>query len=110
MTRRKKSAVALIAVALALGAGAGVVVALREPSLEQKLEQVRVGMSRDEVVEIMGEPGAAAGSFFYWDRYWSDKRGHVLIRFNAEDRVFDKAFTRREPSNFLDRVLAWLGL
>jgi hypothetical protein len=50
MTRRKKLAIA--GIALALAAGAGVVVALRPASLHERLEQVREGMTRAEVVEI----------------------------------------------------------
>jgi hypothetical protein len=109
MTRRRKLA-AGIAVALALAAGIGVAIALRPPSLKQKLEQVRDGMSYDEVVELMGEPDQAMGwgvsNSVCW---WREKRGHAHVSFSGEG-VCERRYTWNEPSDFLDRVLAWLGL
>lgn len=111
MTRRRKIAVAGIAVALALAAGAGVAVALRPASLERKLEQVRDGMTCAEVAAIMGKPGTYI--FFSPNmqyRVWESRRGTAWVQFDERDTVSGRSFERLEPTGFLDRVLAWLGL
>jgi outer membrane protein assembly factor BamE (lipoprotein component of BamABCDE complex) len=112
MTRRKKLAVAGIAVALLLAAAFAVVVALRPSGLEQKLEQVREGMTYAEVIAIMGEPshGSPWGAFRnYKTSAWESRRGTAWVSFSG-DEVYSKGFNRNEPSGFLDRVLSWLGL
>jgi hypothetical protein len=74
MTRRKKLSIGCIAVALALAVAAGAAVMLRPPSLERKLEQVRVGMTYAEVVAIMGHvDGISTGPPF--SVIWGSRRG-----------------------------------
>jgi hypothetical protein len=111
MTRRKKVAVAGIAVALVLAAGLGLAVALRPSSLERKLDRIRDGMTYAEVVAILGEPTTASRSIFDSGlKLWEEGRGQAWVQFDIEGRACWKDFTRNEPSNFLDRVLAWIGL
>jgi hypothetical protein len=111
MTRRKKLAIAGIAVALALAAGAGAVVALRPASVEQKLKQVRKGMSYAEVVAIMGDPTHdVVPNFRVLRCYWSDKRGDAYVAFGRDGTAFDKDFFPAKRDGFLNRVLAWFGL
>jgi outer membrane protein assembly factor BamE (lipoprotein component of BamABCDE complex) len=111
MTRRKTLAIAGVAVALALAAGAGVAVALRPASLQQRLEQIRDGMTYAEVVEIMGEP--RPGPPDAWETFfktWEDRRGEAWIILNGDMKVIFKNYQANERTGFLDRVLAWLGL
>ena len=68
MTRRRKLTVVGIAVALALAAGIGVVVALRQASLQERLEEVHDGMTYAEVVEIMGQPSTIRNRLPYMFR------------------------------------------
>lgn len=115
MTRRKKLAVAGIVVALAISTVAVVAVAVRGPSLERRLEQVREGMTLAEVVGIMGEPPAHDNLV---DRMldkvaikaWGNRRGLATVDFDENMTVVSKRFSPIEPTGFLDRVLAWLGL
>jgi hypothetical protein len=112
MTRRKKLAIAGIAVTLALATGIGVVLALRPPSLQQRLEQVRKGMTYAEVVEIMGQPNPAGTTNYppHFGVTWESRRGQAAVIFNVVDeRVSHTEFSPVEPTGFLDRVLAWLG-
>jgi len=119
MTRRRKMAVAGIAVALSLAAVV-VAVAVRGPSLERRLAQVRNGMTYAEVVEIMGEPDKKHPPFRdkigtaingHQVEIWERQRGTVWVHFGANATVFRSGFVRNAaPTGFLDRVLAWLGL
>jgi len=113
MTRRRKLAIAGIA-ALALAAGIGVAVALRPASLEERLEQVRIGMTYAEVVEIMGEPhpytGQSSRDWLYVRCWWSRRAGAAWVHFDGDWRAERFHFVRAEPTGFFDGVLAWFGL
>src|SRR5262249_54035615 len=113
MTRRKKLAIAGIVVALALAAVVVVAVALRPASLQERLEQVREGMTYAEVIEIMGEPERSVSprtrSTPLFAILWEDRRGNAVVYFDREKKAYRKDFFRIEPTGFLDRVLAWLG-
>src|SRR5262245_38827536 len=112
MTRRRKIAVALIAVALAISTVAVVAAAVRGPTLERRLEQVRQGMTYVEVVAILGEPDGripTSGSCFLV--FLEDGQGGTAwVDFDVDGTVISTAFTRAYRSGFLDRVLAWFGL
>ena len=106
MTPRKKLAIAGIALALTLAAGIGGVfafVALFPPaSVEQKLDDVRPGMTRGEVVEILGRPRPPSrrshfvvGSFACFVVVWEDDRGTAWVYF-AGDRVTRKRYFAKE--------------
>jgi hypothetical protein len=41
---------------------------------------------------------------------WEDRHEYAALYFDRDEKVFDRAFVRRERTGFLDRVLAWLGL
>src|SRR5262245_545543 len=112
MTRRRKLAIAGIAVALALAAGIGVIVALCGSSFERRLEQVREGMTYDEVVAMIGnrDDGRLETYAPCFMAAWKNPPGYVWVHFDGDERVIRKDFTPIEPTGFLDRVLAWLGL
>jgi len=112
MTRRKTLAIAGVAVALALAAAVGVVVALRGSSFERRLEQVREGMTYDEVVAMIGNHDVGRLETYApcFMAVWKNRRGHVWVHFDGDERVIRKDFTPIEPTGFLDRVLAWFGI
>jgi hypothetical protein len=87
-------------------------IALRPTPLERKLEQVREGMTYDEVVEIMGKPDIVERNPIIMHLLtlgWESRRGAAWVNFESEV-VTSTEYDPIEPTGFLDRVLAWLGL
>jgi hypothetical protein len=112
MTRRKKLALSVVAI-LALGAaGVVAVVALRGPSMQSTCEQIREGMTYDEVVAIIGGQPAVWGTSEtpFTTGIWGGRGGAIFVVFDADNRVHAKGFVPAAPSGFFDRLRSWFGL
>jgi hypothetical protein len=106
-----------------LACGVGVLWLARRPGATRaRLEQVKPGMSRDEVIEIVGGPpgnyssrrrAPFTGIKYVLHESWVFEDGLLLVRFddagNAIDAVVLDILYGRPPT-LTERIRRWLGL
>jgi len=97
------------------------------PISQLNYERIRLGMSRDEVKDIMGEENRGDRSPQQFARQregvdvfslpriggfgaWFNKKGEILVHFDSQDQVVGKEFWLRAEPNFLDKTCAFLPL
>jgi len=54
-------------------------------------DQLRVGMSFEEVVKILGQPDACEGALGFKECTWGDETRHIDVKFGGESVVFYSA-------------------
>jgi hypothetical protein len=130
MTRRRVLCGLLLASAL-LVCGAGVWLASRPRVTQARFEQVEKGMTREEVVRIVGGPPGdytsdGRGSTFPYadgDQVWVCDSAALVVRFDDNDRAaevlvldprldvhFYFGLILERPPTFTERIRRWLGL
>jgi hypothetical protein len=127
MTRRRVLCGLLLASAvLACGVGWLVIATARKVSRE-RFEQVRKGMSREQVIRtIGGQPGDYSSSrpspqeirCFDLHPTWHGKAyeqwlcddGHLLVLFDDADMVDHTVVYEFDPPQLTERIRRWLGL
>jgi hypothetical protein len=128
MTRRRIFCGLLLASAVLTCSVGWLWTASRPRSMRARFDQVKKGMSRDEVIRILGGPPGD-----YTDGQWSpmprmpddeayqswiSDEGELLVRFDDADRATDVAihsvfrgdFSLGRPPTFTERIRRWLGL
>jgi len=134
MKRKLKWLAIVVAVSL-LGFGTALFLWPRDRITVESWQKIRIGMTEDEVAEILGGPGMSyeeyvaqrkgkppliavfsegAGVRFIViakERCWIGHRGCIEIHFNSEGHVAYKFFypLRSAELSLLDRLHNWLG-
>jgi hypothetical protein len=111
VSRRK----VLIAIGVALASGITALVFFLPPP-PTKFDQIRKGMTYDQVVSILGEPDTCVGprnTGGYWRAVatWEGKNGSILITFHPETGGVHgrRLLEPPPPRGVLERMLGWLG-
>src|SRR5262249_21648439 len=125
MTRRRLlCGLLLLLVVLASGVGVFWIANPHEVTVTRaRLEQVRNGMLRDEVILIVGGPPGdyarrrlfvpLSGSEYPAHEEWLCDDGQLLVRFDDTDRAIDVVRTTIKlppPLTLTERIRRWLGL
>lgn len=119
----RRTRLCIVAGVVAVGVAVIAFVVLTPPRLSrERMEAVRVGMSRAEVVALVGEPGDYAGEYtrpdlenarFYWAyEGWLCTDGHLVVRFDANGvagnvEILDVVQLPR--LTLLQRIRTWLA-
>jgi hypothetical protein len=139
MKRKLKWLAIVLAVSL-LGFGTALFLWPRDRITAQSWQKIQIGMTEDEVAEILGGPGLnwrdggealkkqasefrndkgvyIEQEYFFsvlgeYDKMWIGRRGYITIYFEPEGQVITKMFQgwRSAEPSFLDRLRDWLGL
>jgi hypothetical protein len=114
---RQKLIVGLVVMIGMVIAIAGVV-SSRSPEIRARFNQVREGMTYDEVTALLGQPnpentpfatpGPGQGSCLWV--YWDGRDGTAYIGFDAAKRQAQLMHFQPASADFLSRTLGWLGL
>ena len=84
----------------------------KEYTAEEKLSKMTLGMTADEVYQILGK----ADSDFIADgasltKFWTEPDGTIAIQFSLRGRVIHFHFSKSPNSaSFLERIKRWIGL
>lgn len=81
------------------------------------LEQVTIGMTRDQVLARVGRPPGnhtdppRPWPFYFKYDVWAFNSGSLLVRFDDQDRAVDVQIwdPSPPPPNLIERCLDWLG-
>jgi hypothetical protein len=133
MKRKLKWLAIVLAVSL-LGFGTALLLWPRDRINEDSWKQIQIGMTEEEVEDILGRPGvsweanlfpfhfelAESNDTLYirrwpferWesDKFWTSQRACIQVRFDPRGNISGKAFWRSAEPSFLDRLRDWLGL
>jgi hypothetical protein len=118
MTRRRLIFGLLLASAVLACFAGWLWIASRPRVSRERLEQVKEGMSREEVVQMLGEPvgkmvGGPLGSFEF-ESYdcWvcDDAKLELWVRFDDADRAIGVMVLENSPPTLTERIGRWLGL
>lgn len=86
-------------------------VATQDPINQTNLDRIQVGMTKKEVIAILGREGEPFERFWLTD-VWYGRKHSIMITFDLEGQVADKDVLRSiggTPSIF-ERLRGWLGL
>jgi hypothetical protein len=133
MKRKLKWLAIVLAVSL-LGFGTALWLWPRDRITAESRQKIRIGMTEDEVVEILGGPGMNHEEYLHhrrdfeiegpeldepewgvpdWEmgKTWIGRRGLIRINLDQENRVSWKGFdgVRWNNGSILDRLRDWLG-
>jgi hypothetical protein len=116
MTRRRVFFGLLLASAV-LACFAGWLLTTSGPRLtRERFEQVKNGMSREEVIRTVGGPpgndnsGGGYMNNLHYAEQWSADDGLLLVQFDDAGTVTDMLVLRRSPPTLIERIRRWLGL
>jgi hypothetical protein len=130
--KRKLKWTAVVLVVLLAGFGAALFLWPRDRITAESWRKIRIGMTEEEVAEILGGPAmtdeesfppcefedpklveveSKAGVGVRTVKAWTGRRGIILIELDQENRVFWKNFqgVRWTNGGILDRLRDWLG-
>jgi hypothetical protein len=118
MTRRRLLLGLLLASALLACFAGWLWVTSGARSMRARFEQVKEGMSREEVIRTVGVPPGDYSSSGGWthlehgSEQWSCDDGLLLVQFNDDGSATEvRVFKTRAPSPTLtERIRRWLGL
>src|SRR5262249_25943730 len=120
--KRKLKWLAIVLAVSPLGFGTALLLWPRDRITAESWQKIRIGMTEEEVAEILGEPGMtseeAARQFLRLEnelgqprlKAWTGRRGVMFIELDQENQVRWKHFERRRRTNggILDRLRDWL--
>ena len=126
MKRKLKWLAIVLAVSL-LGFGTALLLWPRDRITVESWQKIRIGMTEDEVAEILGGPRMSWSEFearyvalqkqikmpgVAWrpdtDKVWMGQRGILILRFD-EGRVIEKLLYDIINPSLIDRIRDWLG-
>src|SRR5262245_24858705 len=95
MPRRWHILVIITVVLLAFG-----LLAAAKLTATPKYDRVKVGMTRDDVEVILGQPRGGVGGAWYMDYVWDADEGGIAVRMEPTEtgfRATEKSINRRAP-------------
>ena len=136
--KRKLKWLAIVPAVSLLGFGTALLLWPRDRITVESWQKIRIGMTEEEVAEILGGPGVSyekdaaqyvrlanelgrppyefedpmrGGLFWHGDKVWVGRRGIIVIELNQDDHVCWKIFqgVRWINGGILDRLRDWLG-
>jgi hypothetical protein len=119
--KRKLKRLAAVLIVLLLGFGTAVILWPRDRITAESLARIHIGMTEDDVEEILGGPGKRPPfetkqvvvklGVPETSRFWIGRFGFIEIEFDNDDRVKDKYFRAVQPSELtlIDRIRDWFG-
>jgi len=129
MKRKLKWLAVVLAVSL-LGLGTALLLWPRDRITAASWKQIRIGMTENQVEEILGQPGMSSEECKFFEKgqflslqlakpiygvqatfkYWTSQRGTTMqIGFDERGHVSAKRLWSSGEPSFLDRIRDWLG-
>ena len=132
MKRKLKWLAIVLAVSL-LGFGTELFLWPRDRITAQSWEKIEIGMTENQVEEILGRPGVSWEDSKFFDmgqfrlelaepnkivwrlddliasKYWTSQHGCMQVKFDPQGNISGKAFWHSSEPFFLDRLRDWLG-